>query len=188
MRIVVSPDPLLRQKCKPIDASELKGIFSIAMEMAEIMYQNNGCGIAAPQVGISKRLVVIDCSIREEGEEAHQDPTVYINPEILERSGEETLEDEGCLSIPGISIPIKRLSEITVQALDLNGDPFSHHADGLLARALQHEIDHLDGITMFDHLDPIARIEALKSYEEALREGARPGDTGVRSQPNDQEM
>lgn len=178
MRIVLSPDPILRQVCEPVDLAEIKKLRSTAKQMAKLMYSNNGCGLAAPQVGIPKRLIVVDCNLPKEGEEPPKDPTVYINPVVTFKGGEEETEEEGCLSIPGISIPITRYTQLTVEALDLDGKPFVVEAEGYLARALQHELDHLDGTTMFEHLDPITRIEAFKAYDEALRNGARPGDTG----------
>ena len=212
MRVVLSPDPILRKKCEPIDTSEIKKYRAIAKDMARLMYKSDGCGIAAPQVGISKRLMVIDCTMVEKEDEKEKDtgrekegerkrgkerdagrereeekkppqnppqnPTFYINPVVTYRGGDEVVDDEGCLSIPGISIPIKRFTELTVEALDLDGKTFEVKTEGFHARAIQHELDHLDGMTMFEHLDPIARIEAFKSYEDAVRNGAKPGDTG----------
>ncbi len=174
MYIVIAPDPVLRTKCEPVDSSEIKKIKSTARQMAKLMYKNQGCGLAAPQVGISKRLIVVDC----DQEDGKKDPIFFINPEIVERGGDEVECDEGCLSIPGISIPIKRYEQVTVEALDLNGITFRVEADDFLARCLQHEIDHLDGRTMFEHLNPIQRIEAFQEYEAALAAGAKPGDTG----------
>ena len=182
MRVVLSPDPILRRRSEPVDKTEIRKLRSVAKSMAKLMYKNNGCGLAAPQVGLSKRLIVVDATAPEEGEEPVQDPTYYINPEVRHCGGETEVDDEGCLSIPGISIPIKRFTELTVEALDLEGEPFVVEAEGFLARVLQHEIDHLNGTTMFEHLDPIARIDAFRSYEEALQQGARPGDTGVEAQ------
>jgi len=179
MHVRVSPDPVLRQMCEVVERSEIRKLRKTAREMAKIMYQCNGVGLAAPQVGVQKRLIVVDCAIPEEDEEIVQDPLFLVNPVILYTRGDEIISDEGCLSIPGVSISVKRFPELLVEALDLDGEVFSVEADGLLARALQHEIDHLDGITLFEHLDPIARIDALKVYEEAIRAGAKPGETSA---------
>ena len=179
MRVVISPNPVLRQKCEPVDPAKIKKIRSTAMKMAKLMYASKGCGLAAPQVGIPQRFIVVDCTMLDEGEEFVENPTFYVNPQVTFRGGEEELDDEGCLSIPGISIPIKRFTKITVEALDLDGNPFVVEAEGFLARALQHELDHLDGTTMFEHLSPLERIEVFKQYEEALRAGAKPGDTSI---------
>jgi peptide deformylase len=174
MYIIVAPDPVLRTKCEPVDPNSIKKLRSTAKQMAKLMYKNEGCGLAAPQVGISKRLIVIDC----DQEYGKKNPIFYINPVIVETRGEKVESDEGCLSIPGISIPIERYPEVTVEALDLNGDTIRVEADDFLARCLQHEIDHLDGRTMFEQLDPIQRIQAFQEYEAALAAGAKPGDTG----------
>jgi len=184
MRLVLSPDPVLRQKCELVDESEIKKLRSTAKNMAKLMYESNGCGIAAPQVGISKRLMVIDCTIvdpsdEEEEEKPVQNPTFYINPQIVAHSEEKIVDDEGCLSIPGITVPIKRYTAITVEALNLKGETFVVEAEDFHARAIQHELDHLDGKTMFEHLDTISRIEAFKAYDDALLRGAKPGDTSV---------
>jgi peptide deformylase len=176
MQIIVAPDPVLRAKCEPVGPKELKKLKSVAKQMAKLMYKSQGCGLAAPQVGISKRLIVIDC---EQIEDGNRNPTTYINPVIVKTGAEKVECDEGCLSIPGISIPIERFSEVTVEAMDLDGRTFRVEADDFLARCLQHEIDHLDGKTMFEHLDPIQRIQAFQEYEAALAAGAKPGDTGA---------
>jgi peptide deformylase len=148
--------------------------------MAKLMYKSQGCGLAAPQVGISKRLIVIDVTPPDEdGEVTEHNPVFFINPVVKRLWGEKEICDEGCLSIPGIQVPIERFDSIEVEALDLDGEPFILEADGFFARALQHEIDHLEGMTMFEHLDPIERIQAFKEYEEALKAGAKPGDTSV---------
>lgn len=174
MHIVVAPDPVLRTTCEPIDVKEIKKIKGTAKQMAKLMYKNQGCGLAAPQVGISKRLIVVDC----DQEDGKKEPAFFINPVIVAQGGAEVECDEGCLSIPGISISITRYEQVTVEALDLNGEMFTVEAEDFLARCLQHEIDHLNGQTMFEHLDPIQRIRAFQEYEAALAAGAKPGDTG----------
>ncbi|MDR0888924.1 MAG: peptide deformylase [Coriobacteriales bacterium] len=180
MKIVLSPDPVLREKCEPVEPAELKKMRPLAKQMAKLMYKSDGVGIAAPQVGVTKRLVVIDAGDIDEsnGKSRQQNPTYFINPVIKRTWGDKVTQDEGCLSIPGISIPIKRPTHVEVEAVDLDGVPFSLEAEFFEARAILHELDHLDGITMFEHLDPIARIDAFKRYEDALEAGAKPGETG----------
>lgn len=172
MDIVLSPDPMLRQVCEPCTIGD-KSLKKLAKQMAKTMYENNGCGLAAPQVGVLKRLIVVDCG----GEDDPRDPIVMLNPELLETSGEELVEEEGCLSCPGISVPVKREPYAVVRFSDLDGELWTIEGDGLLGRCLQHEIDHLDGVTLFESCEPSARIEALRAYDEALAAGAKPGET-----------
>lgn len=182
MQIVLAPNPVLRAKSEPVAPDEMKQIRTTAKQMAKLMYKSQGCGIAAPQVGVGKRLLVIDVAIPdEEGEVTEKDPIFFINPVVLQTWGEKEVADEGCLSIPGIQVPIERYTNIEVEALDLDGESFIFKAEGFAARAVQHELDHLEGTTMFEHLDPIERIAVFKEYEEALKAGAKPGDTSVKS-------
>ena len=174
LSIVQSPDPLLNTVCEPCDFGD-KSLKRLAKQMAHLMYKNAGCGLAAPQVGVLKRLVVIDCD-QEDGE---RNPIVMVNPVIVAREGDPVTEGEGCLSIPGISIPIARPPFARCRFFDLDGEEWEIEGDGLLGRCLQHETDHLDGVTMFERADSIARIQALQDYEVALAAGARPGDTSV---------
>ena len=171
LKIVESPDPLLNQVCEPCVLPD-KSLERLAVQMANTMYKSDGVGIAAPQVGILKRLIVVDCNEPDE-----RDPLVLINPTIIETWGEELTEDEGCLSCPGISVPITRPEWVKVQFYDFDGELWEISSDGLLGRCLQHEIDHLEGITLFERCAPDVRIKALAAYEQAKKAGARPGDT-----------
>ena len=174
LSIVQSPDPLLNTVCEPCDFGD-KSLKRLAKQKAHLMYKNAGSGLAAPQVGVLKRLVVIDCD-QEDGE---RNPIVMVNPVIVAREGDPVTEGEGCLSIPGISIPIARPPFARCRFFDLDGEEWEIEGDGLLGRCLQHETDHLDGVTMFERADSMARIQALQDYEIALAAGARPGDTSV---------
>lgn len=173
--IVQSPNPLLNTVCEPCDFGD-KSLRKLAKQMAKAMYKNDGCGLAAPQLGVTKRLVVVDCDQAESGE---QDPIVLVNPVLVDAQGDPVVEGEGCLSCPGISVPIARPPWARVRYFDLDGEEWEIEGDGLLGRCLQHELDHLDGITMFERCDPIARIQALRDYELARAAGAKPGETSL---------
>ena len=141
------PDPILRKKASKIlkVTPREKEILS---EMAKLMYLSQGVGLAAQQVGIDKQLAVIDIG---------NGLIKLINPIIIKRQGIDLLE-EGCLSVPGICIKIKRARSVTVHFLDEEGDAQQLHADGLLARALQHELDHLAGVLIIDYVNPVKKI------------------------------
>lgn len=173
MEIVIAPNPILREKAEAyekVDAS----LRRLAHKMARTMYDNRGCGLAAPQVGVSKRLVVIDCS---EGEE--ENPIYLVNPVVVETKGDPVTEGEGCLSFPGITVPITRKPFAKVTYTDLGGVERTIEGDGLLGRCLQHEIDHLNGRTLFEACAPMDRIKAMNAYQQALAAGAKPGDTEI---------
>lgn len=174
MKIVLSPDPMLRQVCEPCVPGD-KSLKKLAKQMAKDMYKNDGCGLAAPQVGVLKRLIVIDCDVESE----RQNPITLVNPEVIETSGDPVTEDEGCLSLPGISVPITRQPFARVRYFDLDGNECTIEGDGLLGRCLQHEIDHLNGRTLFESCSPIDRLRALQEYEAALAAGAKPGQTEI---------
>jgi peptide deformylase len=184
MRILVEPDPILNEPSLPLEPGELKAFKNTARQMAKLMYQADGVGLAAPQVGIKKRMFVVDGDANLELEEDEPRPTshplFFINPRIIRLWGKQEEASEGCLSIPGINVKVKRPTKVELEALDLDGQLFRFKAAGFLARALQHEYDHLDGITMFDRLDPITRLEALRQYNDrqaAAAEGtARTAD------------
>jgi peptide deformylase len=184
MRIVTAPNPVLRTKAAAVAPEEIKKLHATAKQMAKLMYKSQGCGLAAPQVGLSKRLIVVDTAYgpqpeNEDGtkpDDVPENPVFFINPRIIRLWGEKVVGDEGCLSIPGIQIPIERYTGIEVEAYDLDGELFAVEAEGFPARALQHELDHLEGTTMFEHLDPITRIQYFQDYEAAVAAGAKPGD------------
>lgn len=175
MEIVISPNPILRQVSEPCEVGD-KSLKKLAKQMAKAMYKNDGVGLAAPQVGVLKRIIVVDCDIESET----KNPLVLVNPEVLEASKELATDDEGCLSCPGISVPITRPASVKVRFFDLDGQEQELAADGLWARCIQHEIDHLDGKTLFESAAPIDRIKALQDYDAAMASGARPGETSVK--------
>ena len=143
-------DPILRKKADPI-AAPAEEIKSLVESMFDCMYREAGVGLAAPQVGILKRVFVVDVA---DGEGRIK--RAFVNPVIVERSG-AVVGEEGCLSIPGIRADVKRAARIVVEAADENGAAFRLAADGLLSRAIQHETDHLDGVLFVDRLSPIHR-------------------------------
>lgn len=174
MKIVLSPDPILRQVAEPCEVGD-HALRRLGKQMAKTMYKNNGCGLAGPQVGVLKRIIVIDCDVESE----KQKPIVLVNPQIIDLQGDPVKDEEGCLSLPGISVPITRRPFAKVRYYDLDGNEQTIEGDGLLGRCLQHEIDHLEGRTLFESCSPIDRIKALRDYDEALKSGAKPGETSV---------
>ena len=174
MEIVLSPDERLRRECAPVGSIDDE-VRRLARQMAETMYAYDGCGIAAPQVGVLRQIVVIDC---DWGGDGPKKPIYLVNPVVTERSEEKMTWCEGCLSIPGVSFDIERSASVTVRALDLEGRLMQYEASGnLFCACLQHEIDHLHGKTMFERLTPMARLRGIREYQEALAAGARPGET-----------
>ena len=152
-------DPVLRKPAAAVEAvdDELRRLID---DMFETMYHADGVGLAAPQVGISKRVLVIDT--HEEGAV----PIALINPEILETSSETERGEEGCLSIPGLRDVVERPANVVVQALDAQGNTVRIEGSTLLARALQHEIDHLDGVLFIDRVSPLKRKLLLSKWQK----------------------
>ncbi|GAB4361474.1 MAG: peptide deformylase [Methylohalobius crimeensis] len=161
LEILEFPDPRLRKKAKPVEAVG-NSIRQLVDDMFETMYEAPGVGLAATQVNVQKRVIVIDVS------ESKDQPLCLINPEILARSGEEESE-EGCLSVPGIFEKVRRADRIKVRALDREGEPFEREAEGLLAVCIQHEIDHLEGKLFVDYLSPLKRQRIRKKKLKAQR-------------------
>jgi peptide deformylase len=160
--IVIWPDPILAHKTKPVDAVDDE-IRRLLDDMAETMYAADGVGLAAPQIAEPRRLVVIDTSPRQEGQRLIH----FVNPEIVRKEGVATWT-EGCLSIPGEAEEVERAAKVWVRALDYRGEPFELECDGLLAIAVQHETDHLDGTMFVDHLSSLKR-ELIKRRMKKLK-------------------
>ena len=138
-------------------------------DMLETMYADNGCGLAAPQIGVSQRIVVID--IAGEGEEPA--PMYMVNPEIVWASEEKEICEEGCLSVPGQRAEVERPASVRIKYLDYNGEPQEILAEDFLAVAAQHEIDHLDGILYIDRISRLKRQMLLKKLEKARKESGK---------------
>lgn len=159
--ILIYPDPRLHQVAKPVvqvdDATR-----KLVDDMADTMYHAPGIGLAAPQVDVLRRIMVVDAS------EERNDLRVFINPEIVERDGRQEIE-EGCLSVPGIFAPVRRAAHIRVRALNRHGAPFEIEASGLLAVCIQHEYDHLDGKMFVDYLSRLKQERIQKKLEKQMR-------------------
>ncbi len=156
------PDPRLRIRAAAIRVVD-DSVRSLAADMLETMYQAPGVGLAATQVNVPQRVIVMDIS------PAKDQPLCLVNPEIVSREGEEEME-EGCLSVPGVYETVRRAEKVRVRALDLNGQPLEIDADGLLAVCIQHEIDHLDGKLFVDYLSALKRDRVRKKIEKAQAE------------------
>ena len=151
--IILHPDPRLKKVAQPVDdlSDELR---VLADDMLATMYDAPGIGLAGPQVGVLKRLIVLDC-VKEEG--AAPRPMAMFNPEVIASSDETNVYEEGCLSIPEIYADVTRPQEVTVRWIDVNGNEQEETFDGLWATCVQHEIDHLDGKLFIDYLSPLKR-------------------------------
>ena len=166
LTILHFPDPRLRNVAKPVVRVDDE-VRRLLDDMLETMYQAPGIGLAATQVGVTRRVVVIDIS------EERDQPLFLVNPEILARDGVEEME-EGCLSVPGFFEKVTRADSVKVRALDRDGQPFELDAEGLLAVCIQHEIDHLDGKLFVDYLSGLKRQRIRKKLEKQQREHTPP--------------
>ena len=158
------PEPLLKKISTPVVVFD-DALKQLAHDMAETMYDAPGVGLAAPQVGELTRLIVIDCS----GKDNPAELIVAVNPEIVEKDG-ESYEEEGCLSVPEYYAPVKRFEWVTMSYQDIEGKMHQRQAEGLLAVAIQHEIDHLQGILFVDHLSPLKRSIFRKKYLKLMQQ------------------
>ena len=159
------PDPRLRKKAEDVDevTDEIRQLLD---DMAETMYAAPGVGLAAPQIGVAKRIFVIDVA----GEDEPSDLRNFINPEIVNKVGKQVW-CEGCLSFPGVTEDVERAAVVTVRAMDEKGNAFELEADGLLAVAIQHENDHLDGVLMVDHLGMLKKRIVHRKMVKRDKEG-----------------
>lgn len=162
--ILTAPDPRLREKSKPVETVDDR-VRALMDDMIETMYKAPGIGLAAIQVGVPLRIVVMDLS----GEDEEKKPLFFVNPEVSDQSEESSLYEEGCLSVPEFFEEIERPSRCTVRYLDYNGQPQVLEAEGLLATCIQHEIDHLEGVLFIDHLSRLKRDRILKRIRKEQR-------------------
>ena len=162
--IIKLPDKRLRQVSEPVKRVDT-GIRTLVDDMFETMYKAPGIGLAAIQVGVAKRVIVLDLSKKEDDHE----PQVFVNPEITWASEEKTTREEGCLSIPEYYEEVERPSKVKVKYLDLDGKAHEVEADGLFATCLQHEIDHINGVLFIDHISKLKRDRVIKKFTKAAK-------------------
>ncbi|PYE29349.1 peptide deformylase [Rhizobium sp. PP-F2F-G38] len=162
--LIILPDPLLRQISAPVERVD-DDVRRVADDMLETMYDAPGIGLAAIQIGLPRRLLVID--LAKEGDDAA--PQVFINPEILTSTDERSVYEEGCLSIPDYYAEVERPAGITLRYLDREGRQQEIAADGLLATCLQHEIDHLNGVLFIDHISKLKREMVVRKFTKAAK-------------------
>ncbi|MGB0661354.1 MAG: peptide deformylase [Mangrovicoccus sp.] len=167
--ILIHPDPRLKKTCAPVaDISD--EIRTLAADMLETMYKAPGIGLAAPQIGVLERIIVMDC-IRDEAEE--RQPMVMVNPEVVASSDEQNVYEEGCLSIPEQYAEVTRPKLVEVRWMGLDGEEHSQEFDELWATCVQHEIDHLNGKLFIDYLKPMKRQMITRKMQKLKRERAR---------------
>lgn len=167
--IIVAPDPRLKQVCAPVGRVDA-AVRKLMDDMLETMYQAPGIGLSAPQVGVLKRIVVVDISKDKEQREPHR----LINPELAWVSDEDTGHEEGCLSLPDQFADVVRPAAVRVRYLDQEGEIRDLEADGLLAVCIQHEMDHLDGILFVDHISALKRNMILRRLTKLKKTGNVP--------------
>lgn len=171
LKLYEYPDDVLRQKCVRVGKVD-DALRKFLDDMLETMYVDKGCGLAAPQVGVTKRIIVLDPNPSDEDLSARR-PMYLINPEIIWHSEETVMFNEGCLSLPDQRAEVERYERVRVHYIDYNGKEQEILADDLLAIILQHEIDHLDGVLYIDHLSRLKRTRLLKKLEKFREEHER---------------
>ena len=175
LQIYVAPHPVLKKKAAPVAGGVTDDLRRLMDDMLETMYASDGIGLAAPQVGVSKRILVLDID-QPRGpaevpvEQKRGRPQYFVNPEIIWSSEDLRIYNEGCLSVPGQYADVTRPDKIRVKFLDYDGKAQEIEADGLLATALQHEMDHLDGILFVDHLSTLKRDIVMRKLKKFTKE------------------
>jgi peptide deformylase len=164
--IIILPDKRLRLLSLPVEAIDAE-LRLLVDDMFETMYAAPGIGLAAIQIGVPKRVIVMDLAKKDDPKE----PRVFINPQVLSQSDERATYEEGCLSIPEFYEEVERPSKVRVSFLDLDGAGQELEASGLLATCLQHEIDHLDGVLFIDHISKLKRDRVIKKFAKAAKRG-----------------
>lgn len=175
LEVLQFPDPRLKRKSTPVTVVD-DALRPLAADMIQVMYDEPGIGLAAPQVGHAIRLVVMDTVWNEEG--AEREPTVIINPQILTREGQIEWE-EGCLSVPDFTADVERSEHVVVRYTNLEGEQVTEDVTGLRAVCFQHEIDHLDGILFIDRISRLKRSLYVKRRKKQLREEEEPASLGT---------
>ncbi|WP_161645767.1 peptide deformylase [Francisella tularensis] len=169
LEILKYPHPVLKEVAKEVTKDEINDdLRATIAEMHELMLETNGVGLAAIQVGIKKRFFIMYDNLEEQNPEI----ITIINPEIIEQNG-KIIDEEGCLSFPGVSAKVNRATVVKIKALNEFGEEIEVEKDGFLARCIQHEIDHLNGITFFDHLGSLKRKMIEKKYKKLMQENAK---------------
>lgn len=171
MQIYVAPHPILKKIADPVTGGVDAGLRQLMDDMLETMYATGGIGLAAPQVGVSKRVLVMDLDQPEQG--GRGQPRFFINPEITWSSEEQNTYNEGCLSLPGQYAEIERPKKIRIKFIDYDGKEQEIEADGLLATCLQHEMDHLNGVLFVDHLSTLKKDMVMRKLKKFTRENAQ---------------
>jgi peptide deformylase len=163
-KIRVFGDPVLREKAASVGAPDAD-VRALAADLLETLAFADGVGLAAPQIGVSRRVIAVHPP-REDGSAEREEPRVYVDPEIVEKGGGEETAEEGCLSIPGVYEMVKRSRRVLVRARDVEGHEVEVRAEGIVARILQHEIDHLDGVLFVDRVGPMRRALLKRRLRE----------------------
>ena len=167
MPILITPDPALRRKARPVGPADDAEIRALVPRMFATMYDAPGIGLAAPQVGVALRLMVVDLMA-----DGAPNPMAMVNPQIIAASAEQAVREEGCLSLPGQYADVSRPAQVKLRYHDVDGVRHDIEADGLLAACLQHELDHLDGVLFVDHLTPLKRNMLLRRLAKDLKQKA----------------